>query len=302
MRSPISSPCAPRRPADTGKSGEGNWSRSHWWGSAGSPKRPAGAGRCCGPRTVVEGTGAQRSRVTGFHLSDLGVSGKVVYVGMLLKRLASHSAAFPSARGERVRRHRTQPMEFLAVQTSRPGNQSARRPVSSGCSGLRPWALTRSAESPVVLLLEAHGGAFIVSLGRDDRPALVGGRSDRAELASVDACREGSEGAGREVQNRASGVLGVTDGNDAVRDGKVGSDLNALAAVAAVGGREPTRCLGRHGRPSLHAPEHFGLTRPRVLCEPLGNELRSPMSRKVRRVRSARIRATSACRLRQPSG
>lgn len=43
----------------------------------------------------MEGTRSQRSTVTGFHLSDLGVSWKVIHVDMLLKPLPVLLGIFP---------------------------------------------------------------------------------------------------------------------------------------------------------------------------------------------------------------
>lgn len=60
------------------------------------PKRNGTAAEPQRPRT--SGT-----MVTSNHPSNLGVSGKVVHVDMLLKPLATHSAAFPSAPSELVR-------------------------------------------------------------------------------------------------------------------------------------------------------------------------------------------------------
>lgn len=64
--------------------------------------------------------------------------------------------------------------------------------------------------------------------------------SVRAELSGLDARHERGERRGGGVQHRAARILRVADGDHAERGDEVRGDLDALAAVAAVGGRVPT--------------------------------------------------------------
>lgn len=71
----------------------------------GVPRRNAlGVPKRNGTAAESQRPGTSGTMVTSNRPSNLGVSGKVVHVDMLLKPLASHSAVFPSAPGELVRR------------------------------------------------------------------------------------------------------------------------------------------------------------------------------------------------------
>lgn len=52
-----------------------------------------------------------------------------------------------------------------------------------------------------------------------------------AELSGFDAGDEGRERAGGEVEDRTAGGLGVTDRNNAVRNGEIGGDFDATDAA-----------------------------------------------------------------------
>lgn len=60
------------------------------------------------------------------------------------------------------------------------------------------------------------------------------GRSGGFELAGPGAFDEAGEGFGGDAQNGAVHGLGVTYGDDALCSGKVGGDLDTVAAVRAV--------------------------------------------------------------------
>lgn len=88
------------------------------------------------------------------------------------------------------------------------------------------------------------------SAGEDPRHSEVAGvagfwpgawsRSEAGGVPGLHVGHERSERAGGEMQNWATRVLGVTHGNDAVRGDEVGGDLDAVTAVVAVRGLEPT--------------------------------------------------------------
>lgn len=78
---------------------------------------------------------------------------------------------------------------------------------------------------------------------------LLLGSSDGVERPALDARDERREGGSGDGDHRAARDLGVTDGNDAARGGEIRGDLDAVAAVVAVRGLEPSGGFGRHRVP-----------------------------------------------------